>query len=68
MGCIRVAFVVLGFGSFLRSVVAGRSKVAHRVSMAVRSDVFGPGLSPLGSLASITLVGEMWYEASGESV
>jgi hypothetical protein len=36
--------------------------------MAVRSTVFGPGLSPLGSLASITLVGEMWYEASGESV
>ena len=37
--CIRVAFVVLGFGSFLCSVVAGRSKVALRVSMAVRSVV-----------------------------
>ena len=50
------------------SVVAGRSKVALRVSIVVRSVVFGPGLSPLGSLASITLVGEMWYEASGEAV
>ncbi len=65
---IRVAFVVLGFGSFLCSVVAGRSKGVLRVSMVVRSVVFGPGLSPLGSLASMTLVGEMWYEASGESV
>ena len=61
-------FVVLGLGSFLYTVVAGRSEVTHRVSMVVRSAVFGPGLSPLGSLASITLVGEMWYEASGESV
>jgi len=66
--CIRVTFVVLGFGSFLCSVVAGRSKVALKVSMAVRSVVFGPGSLPLGSLASITLVGEMWYEASGDSV
>jgi len=47
--CIRVAFEVLGFGSFLCSVVAGRIKVALRVSMAVRSVVFGLGLSPLGS-------------------
>ena len=67
MWCIRVSFVVLGFGSFLCSVVAGRSKVALRVSMAVRSVVFGPGLSPLRRLA-ISLVGEMWYEAAGESV
>ena len=59
---------MLGFGSFLCPVVAGRSKVALSVSMAVRSVVFCPGLSPLGSLASIKLVGEMWYEASGESV
>ena len=49
-------------------MVAGRSKVTLRVSMAVRSAVFGPGLSPLGSLASETLLGEMWYEASGEAV
>jgi len=38
------------------------------VSIAVRSVVFGPGLSPLGSLVSMIFVGEMWYEASGESV
>ena len=68
MWCIRAAFEALAFGSFLCSVVAGRRRVALRVSMAVRSVVFGPGLSPLGSLASITLVGEMWYEASGRSV
>ena len=42
--------------------------MARRVSMVVRSDVSGPGLSPLGSLASMTLVGEMWYKTSGESV
>ena len=60
MWFIKVAFVVLGFESFLCSVVAGKSKVALRVSIDVRSAVFGPGLSPLGSLASITLVGEMW--------
>ena len=60
--------MVLGFGSFLCSVVVGRSKVDLRVSMDVRSDVFGPGLSPLGRLASMMFVGEMWYEASGESV
>jgi len=66
--CIRVAFVVLGFGSFLCSAVAGRSKVALKVFMAVRSDVFGPGVSPLRSLASMMLIGEIWYEASGDSV
>ena len=58
--CIKVAFVVLGFGSFLCSVVAGSMKIALRVSIAVRSVDLGPGLSPLGSLASMTLVGEMW--------
>ena len=68
MWCIRVALVVLGFGIFLRSVVAGRSRVALRVSMAVQSAVLGPGLSPLGSLANIMFVGEMWYVAFGESV
>ena len=63
--CIRVALEVLGFGRFLCSE---RSKVALRVSMVVRSVVFDPILYPLGSLASMTLVGEMWYEASGEAV
>ncbi len=66
MCCIRFAFVVLGFESFLCSVEAGRSKVALRVSTVVRSAIVGLGLSQLGSLASTTLVGEMWYEASGE--
>ena len=59
MWWIRVAFVVLGFGSFLCSVVVGRSKIVLRMSMAVRSAVFSPGLSQMGSLASMTLVGEM---------
>ena len=68
MWCIRVAFEVLALGSFLCSVVARRSKVAIRVSMDMWSAVFGPGLSPLGGIASMTLVGEMWYEASEESV
>jgi hypothetical protein len=49
--CIRVALEVLGVGSFLCSLVAGKSKVALRVSKAVRSAVFGPGLSPLGSFS-----------------
>jgi hypothetical protein len=54
---IKVAFVMLGFGSFLCSVVAGSIKVAFRVSIALQSAVLGPGLSPLGCLASMTLVG-----------
>ncbi len=49
-------------------MVAGRSRFALSVSMVVRNVVFGPDWSQLRSLASITLVGEMWYEASRESV
>ena len=49
--------MVLGFGSFLCSVVAEWSRVALRVSMVVRSVVLGPGLSQLGSLASMMFVG-----------
>ncbi len=60
--------MVLGFGSFLCSVEAGNSKVALKVSMAVRSAVFGLSLSDLGSLARRTLVGEMLYETSGACV
>ena len=67
MWCIVVTFVLLGLGSFLCSVVAGRIRVALRMSMAVWSVVFGPGLSPLGSLASMTSVVEMWYVASYDS-
>ena len=38
----------------------GRSKVALRESREVLRDVLVPVLSPLGSLAMITLVGWMW--------
>ena len=42
---------------FLRFVVTRRSRVALRVYMKVQRAVLGPGLSPFGSLAMITLVG-----------
>ncbi len=50
---------VLSVGNFLSYVVAGRIKVALRVSSEVRREVLGPGLSPFGSLAMITFVGWM---------
>jgi hypothetical protein len=50
----------LSLGSFLSSVVAGRSKVALKVSREARRKVVGPGLSPFGSLAMMTLVGWIW--------
>ena len=50
---------VVSLGSFMYSVVAGRSSVALRVSREVRRAVLGPVLSPLGSLAMSTFVGEM---------
>ena len=50
---------VVSLGSFLCSVVAGRNSEALRVSREVRRAVFGPVLSPLGSLAMNTFVGEM---------
>jgi hypothetical protein len=50
---------VISLGSFLCSMVAGRSSVALRVSMEVRREVLMPGLSPFGSLAMITFVGGM---------
>ena len=48
---------VVFLGSFLSSDVAGRSKVALRVSREVRIGDLGPGLSPFGNLAMMTLVG-----------
>ena len=48
---------VVSLGSFLSSEVAGRSRVALRVSKEVRRVVLEPGLSLFGSLAMITLVG-----------
>ncbi len=50
---------VVSLGSFLCSVVAGRSSVALSVSREVRRAVLGPILSPLGSLAMSAFVGEM---------
>ena len=48
---------VVSFSHFLSFVIVGRSKVALRVSREVRREVLGPGLSPFGNLAIITLVG-----------
>ena len=50
---------VVSLGNFLCSVGAGRSSVALRVSREVRRAVLGHVLSPLGSLAMSTFVGEM---------
>ena len=47
------------FGSFLCSVVKGRSSVALSVSMEILREVLLPGLSPLGRWVIITLVGWM---------
>ncbi len=54
-----VSRCVLSLGSLLCSVVAGSSSVALRVSREVRRVVLGPVLSPFGSLAMSTFVGEM---------
>jgi hypothetical protein len=57
---MMVISCVLSLGSFRSSVVVGRSRVALRVSKEVWIEVLGPGLSALGSLAMMTLVGWMW--------
>ncbi len=57
--CMVMSRGVLSEGSFLSSVDAGRSRVALRVSREARREVLGPGLSPFGNLAMITLVGWM---------
>jgi hypothetical protein len=44
---------VVSLGSFLCSVVNGRSSVALRVYKEVRREILGPGLSPFGNLAMI---------------
>ncbi len=49
----------VSFGSFLCSVVEGKSRVALRVSMDVLKEILLLGLSPLGSRANMTLVGWM---------
>ena len=58
--CTVVSGGVLSLGSFLSSVVAGRSKVAVRVSSEVRRDVLGYGLCAFGILAMISLVCWIW--------
>ena len=57
--CMVVIRGVVSLGSFLCYVVAGRSSVALKVSREVRRAVLGPVLSPFGSLATNTTVGEM---------
>jgi hypothetical protein len=57
--CIVALMGVVSLGSFMCSVVVGRSNVALRVSREVRRAVLGPVLSPFGSLAMSTFVGEM---------
>ena len=58
-GCMVVSRGVVFEGNFLSSVVVGRSRVALRVSREVRRAIVGPGLSPFGNVAMITLVGWM---------
>ena len=58
--CVVVSRGVVSLGSFLCSVVEGRSRVARSVSSEVRRAVFGPGLSAFGSLAMSTFVSDMW--------
>ena len=57
--CMVVSRSVVSLGNFLYSVVTGRSSVALRMSREVRRAVLGPVLSPLGSLATSAVVGEM---------
>ena len=57
--CMLVCWGVVSLGSFLCSVVEGRSRVALKVSREIRRAVFGPVLSAFGSLDSSTFVGEM---------
>ena len=57
--CMVVSRGVVSFGSFLCSVVVGRSSVALRLSREVRRAVLGPVLSTFGSLAMRAFVGEM---------
>ena len=58
--CMVVSRGVVSLGSFLSSIAAVRSKVALRVSMEVRREDLGRGLSPFSNLAMMTLVGWIW--------
>ena len=57
--CVVVSRGVVSEGSFLNFVEAGGRRVVLSVSMEVRREVLGPGLSPFGNLAIITVVGWM---------
>ena len=57
--CMVVWRGVVSLGSFLCSVLEGRSRVARSVSREVRRAVLGPVLSAFGSLAMSTFVGDM---------
>ena len=58
--CMVMCRGVVSLGSLLSSEVAGRSRMALRVSRQIRREVLGPIVSPFGSLAMITLVGWIW--------
>jgi hypothetical protein len=58
--CMVVSRGVMSLGSFPSSEVAGRSRVALRVSREARREVLGPGVSLFESLAMITPVGLIW--------
>ena len=57
--CMAVWRGVVSLGSFLCSVLVGRSRVALSVSSEVLRAVLGPVLSAFGSLAMSTFVGDM---------
>jgi len=57
--CMVVSRGVVSEGSFLNYVDTGRKRVALSVSMDVRREVLGPGLSPFGNPVMITVVGWM---------
>ena len=57
--CMAVWRGVVSLGSFLCSVLVGRSRVARSVSREVLRAVLGPVLSAFGSLAMSTFVGDM---------
>ena len=66
-GCMSVIFGIGSLGSLRCSVLVGRSRVDRRVSMIVRSCIFGLVMCPWGSLSRMTSVGCMWYiKAMGE--
>ena len=57
--CMVMSRGVLSVGNFLSSVDAWRRRAALRVSSEAWREDLGPGLSPFGSVAMVTLVGWM---------